>query len=234
MESWIGFLRGPGLVFAFALLFLGTVRQVSLSVVELVGAYRKAGDQSIPWRWMFKKSLGWIVPVNALRGMRIPYTVASVVFHAGVLLVPVFLAGHVALVEKGIGLSWPTLPTSAADALTLAALAALLVIAGFRLLERATRELSGFQDWFLVILFATTFLTGYWTAHPAGSPLSFTVAYLIHLVGGLSILALLPFTKLAHALLFPFTRITWELGWHFVPRAGDRVRLALGKEGEGV
>jgi len=234
MESWIEFLRGPGLVFAFALLFLGSARQVVLTVVELVRAYRKAGDQSIPWRWMFKKSLGWIFPVNALRGLRIPYTVSSAVFHAGVLLVPVLLAGHVALVEKGIGLSWPTLPASAADGLTLAALAGLVVIAGFRLLERATRELSGFQDWFLLILCATTFLTGYWVAHPEGNPLPFSLAYLVHLAGALLVIALLPFTKLAHALLFPFTRITWELGWHFVPRAGDRVRLALGKEGEGV
>ncbi|MGC8763769.1 MAG: hypothetical protein ACP5VN_09095 [Acidobacteriota bacterium] len=234
MESAVAFLRGPGLVFAFALLFLGILRQAGLTAAELVRAYRKAGDQRIPWSWLFRKSLGWIVPVNALRGSRTPYTVASAIFHTGVLVVPLFLAGHIALVKRAWGFSWPALPASAADGLTLLALAALLFLGLFRLLDRAARFLSGFQDHFLLILCLCAFASGYLVAHPATVPLPFTLAWLVHLLSAELLLVLLPFTKLAHALLFPFTRITWELGWHFVPGAGDRVRLALGKEGEGV
>lgn len=234
MESAVAFLRGPGLVLAFALLFLGILRQAGLTAAELVRAYRKAGDRRIPWSWLFRKSLGWIVPVNALRGTRIPYTVASATFHVGMLAVPLFLAGHIALVKKGWGLSWPAMPALVADALTLLALAALILLGLYRLLDRATRSLSGFQDYLLLVLCLSAFASGYLVAHPASSPLPFTLVWFLHLLSAELLLVLLPFTKLAHALLFPFTRITWELGWHFVPGAGDRVRLALGKEGEGV
>jgi hypothetical protein len=98
MESLLTFARGPLLYFAFAAFFLGILRQWAVTAVELTRAYRKAGDQVIPFRFLFVRSLGWIFPVNALRGARIPFTVASLVFHAGMLLVPLFLAGHVELV----------------------------------------------------------------------------------------------------------------------------------------
>jgi hypothetical protein len=71
-------------------------------------------------------------------------------------------------------------------------------------------------------------------AHPAINPLPFPLMYLIHLVSAGLLLILIPFTKLAHIGLFPFSRLSWELGWHFVPGAGERVRIALGKEGEPV
>jgi len=234
MESALTFARGPLLYFAFALFFLGLLRQVGLTLAELVRAYGRAGDQVIPFGRLFSQSLGWIIPVNALRGTRIPYTVASVVFHVGMLLVSLFLAGHVQLIKKGIGVAWPTLHPAAADILTLSTLAALSALLLLRLADRAARFLSGFQDWFLLVLFIVPLLSGYYVAHPAGNPLPYTLTYLIHMLSAELLLTLIPFTKLAHVFLFPFTRVSWELGWHFVPGAGERVRIALGKEGEPV
>jgi nitrate reductase gamma subunit len=234
MENVTHFVRGPLLLFAFMVLFLGLLRQLVITAVELWRAYEKAGDQRVPVSFLFKRSLGWIFPVNAMRGTRTFYTFASLLFHAGMLLVPLFLAGHVELVRRGIGLSWPTLPPGVADGLTLAALVGLASLAFLRLADRASRTLGTFQDWFLLALCSTAFLSGYFVAHPSTNPLPFTVMYLVHLLSAELILLLLPFTKLAHAALFPFTRISWELGWHFVPGSGERVREALGKAGEPV
>lgn len=234
MESALTFARGPLLYFAFAVFCLGLLRQVGLTLAELVRAYGRAGDQVIPFGRLFRQSLGWIIPVNALRGTRIPYTVASVVFHVGMVLVSLFLAGHVELIKKGIGVAWPTLHPAAADILTLSTLAALSALLLLRLADRAARFLSGFQDWFLLVLCIVPLLSGYFVAHPAGNPLPYTLTYLIHLLSAELLLTLIPFTKLAHVFLFPFTRVSWELGWHFVPGAGERVRTALGKEGEPV
>ncbi len=234
MGSLLTFARGPLLYFSFAVFCLGLLRQVGLTIAELVLANRKAGDHVIPYKRLLRQSLGWIVPVNALRGTRIPYTAASVVFHVGVILVPVFLNGHVRLVEKGLGLLWPTLDPMAADLLTLTTLAALSMILLIRLVNRVARFLSGFQDWFLVVLCILPFLSGYCVAHPAVNPLPFTVMYLAHVLSAEALLILIPFTKLAHIGLFPFSRVSWELGWHFVPGAGERVRIVLGKEGEPV
>lgn len=234
MDAWIEFARGPLTAFSLAVLLLGTLRLVGLLVAEIVRAYRKAGDQVVPWSWMFRRSLGWIVPVNAMRGTRIPFTVASVVFHLGVFAVPLFLAGHVAIVRKEFGVGWPSLLPGVADVLTLSACAALAALLVLRFSDRASRSMSTFQDWFLPALCLAAFLSGYLVAHPEASSLPFGPLYLGHLLSSCLILVLLPFSKLAHAALFPFTRITWELGWHFVPGAGERVRIALGKEGEPV
>jgi len=234
MESILTFARGPLLYFALAVFFLGMLRQVGLTVAELVRAYRKAGDQVIPYRLLFRQSLGWIIPVKGLRGTRVPYTVASVVFHLGMLLVTLFLSGHVQLIKKGIGIAWPTLQPAVADVLTITTLAALAALLLFRLGSRGLRFLSTFQDWFLLVLCMVPLLSGYYVAHPVGSPLPFWLTYLIHLLSAELLVLLIPFTKLAHVVLFPFTRISWELGWHFVPGAGEKVRIALGKEGEPV
>lgn len=234
MESTIAFARGPLLVLAFAIFFLGLARQAVVTFVELIRAYRKAGDDVVPWKFMFKKSLGWIIPVNGLRGTRTFYTIASVVFHIGMLLVPLFLAGHVALIKKGIGIAWPTLYPAVADGLTIAAIIAMLALFLLRLVSEASRFLSTFQDWFLLLLCLIPFLSGYGIAHPAFFPWAFSFTYLVHLLSSELLLILIPFTKLAHVGLFPFTRISWELGWHFVPGSGEKVRAGLGKEGEPV
>ncbi len=234
MNTALYLARGPLLYLAFAVLALGALRQWGLTITEIIRAYRVAGDHKIPWQWMFKKSLGWIVPVNALRGARVLFTAASAVFHIGMLLVPLFLAGHVALVEKGFGVSWPVLPNGAADALTAAALAGLAVLLAYRLADGAARFMSGAQDYLLLLLCICAFLSGYFVAHPEQNPLPANISYLTHLLSAELILVLIPFSKLCHALLFSTTRIAWELGWHFVPGGGDKVRAALGKAGETV
>jgi nitrate reductase gamma subunit len=234
MESALTLARGPLLTFAFGVFLLGLLRQLGLTLAELARAYRQAGDRSIPYRFLLRTSLGWIVPVNALRGARIPYTLSSMAFHAGMLLVPTFLDGHVQLIRRGIGVGWPTLPPAVADALTFMTLLALSVLLLIRLVNRVSRFLSQFRDVFLLLLCLVLFISGYGVAHPEGMPLPFPLTYLIHLLSAELLLVLVPFTKLAHGSLFPFTRISWELGWHFVPGAGERVRIALGKEGEPV
>ncbi len=234
MESFLTFCRGPLLLLAFSVFFLGAARQVALTFVELGRAYRRAGDQAVNLKFIFKRSLGWIIPVNGLRGTRWVYTAASVVFHAGMLLVPLFLAGHIELIRKGVGLAWPSLGPGAADALTLATMAALLALFVLRVASRASRFLSTFQDWFLLALCMAAFLTGYGVAHPLANPLPFTFVYIVHLLSAELLLVLVPFSKLGHVILFPLTRASWEMGWHFVPGAGDRIRIALGKEGEPV
>ena len=234
MESMLQFARGPLLVFSFCVFFLGAARQIVLSFVEFVLAYRKAGDQAIPVRTLLRRSLGWIFPVKALRGKRIPYTVGSLLFHAGMILTPIFLNGHVELIRRGIGLSWPALSPVFADFLTLLTLAALIFLFLLRLLSAASRFLSGFQDWFLLALCMVPFLSGYLVAHPASNLFPFSWTYLVHLLSAEALLMLIPFTKMAHVVLFPFTQISWELGWHFVPQSGECVRAALGKEGEPV
>jgi len=43
-----------------------------------------------------------------------------------------------------------------------------------------------------------------------------------------------PFSKLVHMVLFWISQTSSELGWRFPPGSGERVRVSLGKESEGV
>jgi nitrate reductase gamma subunit len=151
-----------------------------------------------------------------------------------VLAVPLFLAGHVELIRRGLGFGWPAMNQGVADVLTVVAIVALSALLVLRLADRASRALSRMGDILLLLLVLLVFLTGYMVAHPLSNPAPFVPTYLLHLLSAQLLLVLLPFTKLAHAALFPLTQLSWELGWHFVPGAGDRVRIALGKEGEPV
>ncbi len=234
MEAWIEVARGRLLVFAVAVMGLGLARQVALTVAELVHAYLRAGDRDLPLAALARRLAGWLVPVRAMRGRRAPHNAASVLFHAGVILVPLFLAGHVALVDRAWGVSWPVLPDRVADLLTLATLAALAVLLLSRAWSPATRVLTRTQDWLLPVLLSAIVLTGFWVAHPRTSLLPFQPTYLLHLLAAETLMVLVPFTKLSHLVLFPFTQLSWELGWHFVPGAGARVRATLGKEGDPV
>jgi nitrate reductase gamma subunit len=57
---------------------------------------------------------------------------------------------------------------------------------------------------------------------------------LVHMLGAELIFLLLPFTKLAHAVLMPFGQWITARAWKFSPEAGEEIRVTLGKEGEKV
>jgi hypothetical protein len=234
MEAWLALARGPLLTFALAVFFLGLLRQVGLTAAELARAYRRAGDRAIPAGTLLRATLAWIIPVRAFHAPRFASALASALFHAGMILVPIFLSGHVQLIQRSVGLAWPTLGSGAADGLTLTTLGALGLLLLLRLADPVTRLLGGFQDWCLPVLCGLPFLSGYFVAHPTASPLPFTCMYFTHLLSGELLLILIPFTKMVHIALFPLTRFAWELGWHFAPGAGEKIRIALGKEGEPV
>jgi nitrate reductase gamma subunit len=157
-------------------------------------------------------------------------TVASVVLHLAMIITPIFLGAHILLWRRGLGIGWPALPQAWADALTLAGIAAGLALVSHRATARAIRGLSRPQDYGLPVLVTIILATGYLAQHPARSPVDYDAMMLLHVVSGNLLLIFLPFSKLSHAILFPVTRLTSELGWHLVPGAGQRVAVALHKE----
>ncbi len=58
--------------------------------------------------------------------------------------------------------------------------------------------------------------------------------YLTHMLSGEALLLAVPFSKLQHIVLFWTTQASTELGWRFTPGAGERVRVSLGKQGQGI
>lgn len=233
MDAWLMWARGPFFLFALSFMLLGLIRHLVLTVWEIGHAVRRAGDKTIPYRKIAIATIKWMVPIGKLRN-RIIFGLTSLLFHIGVILVPIFLAGHIALWRRGLGVSWPALPNSVADVLTIAAVLTTLALIVQRLGAQATRELSRFQDYFLPLVIALPFASGYLVMHPEMNPFPFDATLLVHVMSANLVMILAPITKLSHMVLVPSTQLISEVGWHWPADSGTRVAVALGKEGEPI
>ena len=229
----IEWLRGPVFWAALVFMFLGLGRHVAISVWGIVRAYRRASDKNFPVGQLVRSTLRWLLPTGHLRDRPL-YGLTTAALHASVIVVPVFLAGHIALWQAGLGISWPALPTAMATALTVVAVVAALAIVVQRLASPESRALSRFQDFAIPLFLAVPFASGFAVMHPQWNPVSYQSALLIHLLSADLLLFLIPLTKLSHMVLLPTTQVVSELAWHFPAGAGARVGQALGKVDEPI
>lgn len=229
MEAWIDFAKGPLFSIAFMTMLLGLGRHFLLQSHAIIA--RKRGRLLlVPWKRVAAESLGWAVPVRHLIRGTIVISAASFLFHVGAILVPLFLADHVRMWEAFLGVSLPSLDRDFADVLTLLTLGCVVVLLFYRIVIRRSRELSRPSDYVLLVLILLPFLSGYMAAHPGVNPLPWQIMMLIHVLSADLLIFIVPFTKLAHMVLFPFDRLS-AVHWQLRPGAGDRVAEALyGKE----
>ncbi len=233
MHGWLQWLQGPVFWAALCFAVLGLARRLGLAVAQIRGALARAGDRRVGYRAVWRGTVRWLSPAAPL-GARPLFGATSALFHLGVIVAPLFLAGHIALIRDAVGLAWPALPNAAATALALAAVVAAVALVIERLASRATRSLSGFQEYALPLVVALPLVTGLLVMHPAWNPAPYEPMLLLHAATADLLLVLVPVTKLSHVALFPVTQLATELAWHFAPDAGAKVGLALGREGEPI
>jgi len=233
MDVWLQWAMGPLFWTAFAFMVLGLLRHLGLTAWEGAKAYRRAGDKEFPVGKLVGTTLKWLVPVGRLRN-RALFSLTTVLFHVGVILVPLFLAGHIKLWREGVGLSWPALPNAVSTTPTWIVIAAALAVVVQRVGAKDSRALSRFQDYALPLFIAVPFVSGFLVMHPAWNPLSRDPVFLVHVLSADLLIFLVPLTKLSHMILLPFTQFVSELAWHFPPDAGSRVAVTLGKENEPI
>lgn len=230
MEAWIEFGRGPLFRLSFALMVLGLARILILTFVGVAEALGRAADRRVAYKEVLGKTLVWLFPIRRLWTKRPFYGTVSFLFHLGLLVTPVFLAAHILLVRNAIGLSWPALPQPAANWLTLLTAAAALALFVGRAAHAGSRALSRLQDYLWPPLLAVPFLTGYLCANLALPPAAYQWSILLHIYSGCLIMALVPFTKIAHCVLLPLSQLVTTVSWKFAQGAGDRVAATLGWE----
>jgi nitrate reductase gamma subunit len=233
MESWLEWARGPAFVFCFGFMLLGYLRHAVLTIVEIRRHLRRAGDKTLPVGAIVSATLKWLIPIEKLRNQFL-FSITSILFHAAILVVPLFLIGHIALWTRGLGIWWPGISNELADVLTIVAIVTSVALVLERAASKATRSLSRFQDYAIPIVVALPFATGFFVMHPAFSPFSFDVALFIHVMSANVLFVLMPLTKLSHAVLLPTVQLVSEVGWHWPADSGSRVAMALNKEEEPV
>jgi nitrate reductase gamma subunit len=229
MEFWLDLAKGPLFAAAFLTMVLGLGRHVLLQTHGLLVRKRRRLAH-LPWKRIAAETLSWALPVRHLIPGTIVISSASFLFHVGAILVPLFLADHIRIWETFLGVELFAISDRLADTLTLLTLACLVVLLSYRVLIRRSRELSRPSDYALLLLILLIFLSGWLAGHPGQNPLPWQVMMLIHLFGADLLIFLVPFTKLAHVVLFPFDRLS-AVHWQLRPGAGAQVAEALyGKE----
>jgi nitrate reductase gamma subunit len=233
MMEWLEWARGPAFIFSFTLMVLGLARNVFLTIFGIIRALNKAGDKTIPWKNVLRMSVSWMMPIRKLKE-RFWYSIASISFHIGVIIVPIFLIEHIALWRSGIGFGLPAVSNSLADIFTLTAIFMIFALLIGRVINPNARALSRAQDFILLLMLLIPFAAGFIAAHPVYNPFNYNAVMLIHVLGSNLVMCLLPFTKLCHCVLMPFTQIVSEVGWHFPPHAGDKAAESIGREVDAV
>ncbi len=234
MPVWLQLAKGPIFRFTLVFLMLGLLRLAALSIWDMIRAVRQAGDRRLPYAQILRETGRWLVPFGHLHQTRGLYSYASFGFHAGILIVGLFLSNHILVLQANTGLAWRAIAKPWMDWLTLVA----ILGGGYLLLHRiympGSRKLSRWPDYVLLAALLNIFISGYIAGRP-WNPIPYNGLMLFHLLNGIGLMLAIPFTKISHCVLFPLIRLASEIGWHFPPQAGNQVVESLyGAEGRKV
>lgn len=217
------FLTGPMLWVAMLVFFGGLAIRVVLYIRGLsqqldrvaYGPHFNRGIQGA-----VHSALKWLVPFGTYSWRAQPFfTVVFFLFHIGLVLVPLFLAGHNIILEERFGFSLPTLPMGVADALTVLAIIGGVLIALRRVALTEVRILTDAQDWFILGLSLALLVSGFIARLHLGDYETWITA---HIIFGEAVLILAPFTKLSHIALYFMSR--GQLGMDYAIKRGGATR----------
>ncbi len=228
MTTWIEFGHGPLFLFCFSLMLLGLLRILILTSLGIVEAYGRSSDKIVPWKEIRNQTLAWLFPIGRLWRQRPVYSLASFLFHAGMIVTPLFLASHILLWRNSVGFGWAALPQRMANWLTLLVICTALGLFLGRVLDSRAREVSRLQDYVWPLLIAIPFVTGYVASNAFIAPRTYQQMVLVHIYAGDVIMLMIPFTKIAHCVLMPLSQLVTSVAWKFPAGAGDRVLETLG------
>jgi nitrate reductase gamma subunit len=234
MNEFLEFAKGPLFRLCFMIMLLGLARIIFLDLWGAYKAFKKAGDRIMPWKLIISRTWEWLFPVKRLSRNFQVYSVLSILFHVGLIIVPIFLYAHIDLWKQSVGISWPVLPYGWALWLTVATIIfAISLIAG-RLIIKQARALSRKQDYLWLILLLIPFLTGFICANLNISPETYQFFILVHVLSGDLIFVLIPFSKIAHCVLEPLSQLVSTLAWKFPPESDENICITLNKKGAPV
>jgi nitrate reductase gamma subunit len=229
MQEWLDFARGPLFAFSFLIMLFGLGRHFLLQFYSI---FISKGKQlrNVSWKKIFSDISTWIVPVKHLIPGTVVFSTVSFIFHVAAIIVSLFFIDHIVLWEDFLKINLPSIGRTLADILTLTTIGCILVLLACRLLVKRQREMSRKSDYILLIMVLLPFLFGFFAGHPAFNPFPWEMAMLLHLLSAEALFIVIPFTKLAHIVLYFFDRLS-AVHWQLKPGAGDKVAEALfGKE----
>ena len=148
------FLTGPMLWVAFLVFVIGLARRVVLYIRGLDWRLERVAygpGRKIGMKGALSSVFQWLVPFGTHSWRKQPYfTIAFFLFHIGVVIVPLFLAGHMVIMQERFGFSLPALPMWFSDAFTVLAIAGGIMMVLRRIALPEVRFLTNMADLSLI------------------------------------------------------------------------------------
>jgi ferredoxin len=174
------FIEGPLLIFVFTLLTAGIVLRLGLFTAATLKKRGPGGQTTL-----VNSVLRLLIPFHEALQKHPVYTLLRYAFHLSLFILPIWLAGHVSVLEMSfLGWSWGALPDGMADALTLFVIAMCIVFGLRRLALPSVRKRSSILDGIFLFFCMLPFLSGYLLAHGSLEGIAFfhQNLYTIHLI----------------------------------------------------
>ncbi len=203
MNSVYAFVVGPLAWFAWGVFILGSAYRL-VSMYQLAKAKDGSSLHYMSFKYGMRSIFAWLNPSGTLGWQRNPWTaMMTFVFHICLVIVPLFLLGHVVLWDQFFGISWPTLPDQIADIMSIVVVVCCIYFGLRRFLQKDVAYLTTGKDWIALAVPALVFLTGVLSYHEIGDA---KVMLILHILCGEIMLMSIPFTRLSHMLFGLFTR----------------------------
>jgi len=203
MQSAYAFVSGPLAWLAFLVFFGGCGYRLVRLLID-VNRTEKFIFSYMSLKFSLRSIGRWLLPFGTVNWRLHPgMTVATFAFHLCLLITPIFLLSHVVLWDEAFDLSWWTLPDGLADVMTLIVIVCCAFFLVRRLVTPEVKFVTSASDFVILAIVAAPFITGFlayhqWFAYPA--------MVIAHIVSGEIMLMAVPFTRLSHMILSPFTR----------------------------
>lgn len=213
------FVTGPLAWLAFLIFFVGIVARLVLYVRGLDWkldrvTYRVNTAYGV--KGAVRSVAFWLIPFGTQSWRNNPgFTILVFVLHVGVIVTPLFLLGHNIFLEERWGVSLPSLSQGVSDALTIAVIAAAILLALRRIALPEVRLITTAVDYLLLAIAAAPFVTGLIARTAAVHSEAWLIA---HVLAGEILLVAIPLTKLSHFVLFFATRA--QIGMDFGIKRG--------------
>ena len=206
------------LIFTVGLIYrlVQYVRGLDWRLERVAYAYAgQAGALGALWS-IFK----WLIPFGTYGWRKQGFTaIAFFLFHIGVVICPLFLAGHMVLMEDALGVSFPSLPVVVGDVLALLGFGGGILLLLRRIALPQVRFLTDRKDIAILALCLITLATGLIARFDL---FAYDFMLGLHMLSGEAILVLAPFTKLSHMALFFASRA--QLGIDYAVKRGGASR----------
>ena len=203
MYTVYSFVTGPLAWIAFTVFIAGSIIRFAM----LYSLARKKDGvvfQYMNFKFAIRSIAHWIIPFGSKNMRNHPaMTIVTFIFHVCLLLVPIFLFAHIVMWNESFNISWISLPNAVADVMTLLVIGSCIFFGARRIMLDDVKYLTTWMDFAILIIVAAPFFTGFWVYHQWAGSATMTI---IHIVSGELMLVIIPFTKLFHMFLFPFTR----------------------------